>query len=180
MVCCRMRLIHALLLSGIMVLLTHVACAAVQQKGKEQKVVPTQEQTIPDEGRWHLDPGEKWDYRSNPPTSGPHDPVPVRPGFYQAPQPPERLVHSLEHGNIVIYYDHPPAGVFSILKEWAGRYRGKWDGVIVTPLPGLGEGVILTAWRKMLRLEPFDEPQAAAFIETFRGHGPEPGEHEDM
>ncbi len=180
MASCRMRFLLAMLLAGIMVLLTHVACAAAQQKGKVQKVVSTQVQTMPDEGRWHLDPGEKWEYGSNPPTSGPHDPVPVRPGFYQEPQPPEKLVHSLEHGNIVIYYDRPPARVLSILKEWAGRYRGKWDGVVVTHLPGLGEGVILTAWRKVLRLETFDEPQASAFMEAFRGLGPEHGEHADM
>jgi hypothetical protein len=180
MVCYRKRLFHVLPLAGIMVLLTYVACAAAQQKGKEQRVIPTQVQTMPDEGRWHLDPGEKWRYRSSPPTSGPHDPVPVRPGFYKEPQPPERLVHSLEHGTIVIYYDQSPAGVLAILKVWAERYQGKWDGVIVTPLPGLGEAVILTAWQKLLRLDPFDEQQATGFIEAFRGHGPEHGEHDDM
>ncbi len=135
-------------------------------------------QTFPSEGRSHLDPGEKWDYSHYPPTSGPHDPVPVKPGFYGKPQAPEKLVHSLEHGNIVIYYDNPPEPVLRQLEKWAREYTGKWDGVVVTPLPGLGKGVILTAWTKLLRLDPFDPAKASAFMEAFRGKGPEHGQNE--
>ncbi len=135
-------------------------------------------QTFPSEGRSHLDPGEKWDYSHYPPTSGPHDPVPVKPGFYGKPQAPEKLVHSLEHGNIVIYYDNPPEPVLRQLEKWAREYTGKWDGVVVTPLPGLGKGVMLTAWTKLLRLDPFDPAKASAFMEAFRGKGPEHGQNE--
>ncbi len=63
---------------------------------------PAGVETMPNEGRWHLEPGEKWEYKSYPPTSGPHDPKWTRPGFYFEKQPPEKLVHSLEHGIVVI------------------------------------------------------------------------------
>ena len=131
--------------------------------------------TMPDEGRWHLHPGEHWTYDSFPPTSGPHDPVPTPPGFYRKRQPPEKLVHALEHGNIVIYYAHPASEVMARLKKWAKTDTGRFDGVIVTPLPGLGSEVILTAWTKLLRLKPFDLHQAEAFLHAFRGKGPERG-----
>lgn len=60
-----------------------------------------------------------------------------------------------------------------ILKRWAGLYGGQWDGLVVTPKPGLGEAIVLTAWTKLLRLAPFDAEAAAAFIDAFRGRGPE-------
>ena len=137
---------------------------------------PAGTETLPDEGRWHLEPGENWEYRSTPPTSGPHDPKWVRSGFYRTEQPPEKLVHSLEHGNVVIYYDRPAPDVLATLKEWAKRHPGKWDGLIVAHLPGLGQGIFLTAWRKRLRLDQFDAARAQAFLDAFLGHGPESGE----
>ena len=92
-------------------------------------------------------------------------------------QPPEKLVHSLEHGGVVIYYDQPAPAVLATLKQWAKGHPGKWDGVIVTPLPGLGQGIVLTAWRKRLRLDQFDAARAQVFLDAFLGHGPESGEN---
>jgi hypothetical protein len=40
-------------------------------------------------------------------------------------------------------------------------------------MPGIGQQIILTAWTKELRLEEFDAAAAAAFIDRFRGRGPE-------
>jgi hypothetical protein len=45
--------------------------------------------------------------------------------------------------------------------------------MVVTPKPGLGRDVVLTAWGKRLRLSPFEAPAAAGFIDRFRGRGPE-------
>ena len=128
---------------------------------------------FPSEGTAHIRPGERVTYRTEPPTSGPHDAVATSPGFYSEIQPPEKLVHALEHGNIVIYVDRPGPAVLQTLKEWAGQYSGRWDGVIVTPYAGLKRSVILTAWQHRLRLEEFDIVAATAFIDKFRGRGPE-------
>ncbi|MBM3359743.1 MAG: DUF3105 domain-containing protein [Betaproteobacteria bacterium] len=125
------------------------------------------------EGDAHVRPGQIVRYRTDPPTSGPHDPVATVPGFYDRVQAPEKLVHALEHGNIVIYYDRPDPAVLDTLKEWARRHRGTWDGVVVTPYPGLKRAVILTAWQHRLRLEEFDAAAADAFMDQFRGRGPE-------
>jgi hypothetical protein len=128
---------------------------------------------FPSEGDTHVLPGQIVRYRTDPPTSGPHDPVAAAPGFYDRGQPPEKLVHALEHGNVVIYYDRPDPAVLETLKDWVRRHPGNWDGVIVTPYPGLKRGIVLTAWQHMLRLPEFDAAAATAFMDQFRGRGPE-------
>jgi hypothetical protein len=56
------------------------------------------------EGRDHTD--EKVTYDTNPPTSGPHNPVPAQDGVYSAGNEPakENWVHSLEHGRVLFQY----------------------------------------------------------------------------
>ncbi len=124
-------------------------------------------------GGGHLTPGQAYSYADRFPTSGPHDRLWTGPGFYEGPQSPKRLVHAVEHGNIVIYYDTPATGVLDTLKRWAGLYDAQWSGIVVTPMSGSGETIVLTAWNKTLRLEPFDAAAAAAFIDAYRGRGPE-------
>lgn len=126
--------------------------------------------TVPDGGNAHV---ANASYASDYPTTGPHNPNPLAPGFYSREQPLDRLVHSLEHGIIVIYYDEPDDGVLDELRDWSALYRGPWSGVIVTKKPGQGSGVVLAAWRNLLQLEPFEPAVAAAFIDRFRGRGPE-------
>ncbi len=132
-----------------------------------------QVQTSRSDGRRHLNPGERHVYASRFPTSGPHEPVWTPPGFYETPQPPTRLVHALEHGNIVIYIDRPGTEAEATLREWTDQFAGQWDGMVVTKDPGLGAGVVLTAWTKRLDLDGFDAPAAAAFVDAYRGRGPE-------
>lgn len=135
---------------------------------------PTVE-TIPAalDARTHLPPDASYDYRTPFPTSGPHSPRWTEAGFYSEPQRPTELVHALEHGNVVIYYDRPGTAALAQLKRWAEEYQGQWDGVVVVPSSGLGKKVVLTAWEKGLLLERFDAAAAAAFLDDFRGRGPE-------
>lgn len=127
----------------------------------------------PSQGRDHLAPGQSYSYASAFPTSGPHDPTPTAPGLYRTQQPPTRLVHALEHGNIVVYYDRPDAAVMARLEDWARLYDGQWSGLVVTPGRGLGSKIVLTAWTKRLDLDSFEPATAAAFIDAYRGRGPE-------
>ncbi|MEM7222423.1 MAG: DUF3105 domain-containing protein [Pseudomonadota bacterium] len=130
-------------------------------------------QSHPNRGRSHFSPGGSYNYGEPFPTSGPHDPIWLDPGFYHAAMPATRIVHSLEHGNVVIYYDRPGDDVMEMIEDWVGLYPGQWDGLIATPSPGLGSAVMLNAWTKSLELDPFDPIAAAAFIDTYRGRGPE-------
>jgi hypothetical protein len=132
-------------------------------------------ETIPAaaDARTHIPPRAFYDYGTPFPTSGPHSPRWTETGFYSEPQPPTELVHALEHGNIVIYYDQPGSRALEQLKRWAEEHQGQWDGVVVVPSPGLKERVVLTAWEKRLMLDRFDGAAAAAFLDAFRGRGPE-------
>jgi hypothetical protein len=73
----------------------------------------------------------------------------------------------------VIHYDHPMRDVMQMLEDWAHHFADPWARLVVTPKPTLGEEIIVTAWTKMLRLNPFDESVAAVFIDRFRGGAPE-------
>lgn len=130
-------------------------------------------ETLPNRGNDHFDLGQSYDYGVPFPTSGPHARVPLNPGFYDEPQAKTQLVHSVEHGSVVIYFDAPGAEAVGLLKDWAGLYSGQWDGVVAVRSPNLGKTVMLTAWRKQLKLDSFDAAAAAAFIDAYRGRGPE-------
>ena len=73
----------------------------------------------------------------------------------------------------MIYYDKPLPSVLETLKTWASLFRGDRDGIIVVANPGLGTEIVLTAWDKRLQLANFEPSAAAAFIDAFRGRGPE-------
>lgn len=137
------------------------------------KSITSKIKTIASKGTTHLRSGQNHNYEGAYPTSGPHDPRPTQTGFYTSRQKPTRLVHALEHGNIVIYYDKPGDEALETLRSWAVLYSGPWDGVVVTPSAGIGQTIELTAWTKRLTLEKFNRAEAAAFIDMFRGRGPE-------
>ncbi len=121
-------------------------------------------------GREHID--GPVDYGTDFPTSGPHDPSPARPGFYDEPVDLETLVHALEHGNIVIYYDQPSDAAMKLIRSWTDQYQGVWDGVIAVPYEGLGESIVMTSWQHRLELPKIDV-RASFFVDAFRGRGPE-------
>ena len=130
-------------------------------------------ETQVDHGGGHLNPGETYVYSESIPTSGRHDPIPASPAYYEQTQRQTKMVHALEHGNIIIYYSRLDSEAEATVRAWTGLYTGTWDGVLAVPLAGLGEGVVLAAWNKLLRLDKFDAATTAAFIERFRGRGPE-------
>jgi hypothetical protein len=74
---------------------------------RDGKVVPPAGcvlRTFPEQGRSHT--LERVKYRANPPTSGPHHPVPAADGVYAPGGEPqvEKWVHSLAHGRVLIQY----------------------------------------------------------------------------
>lgn len=140
---------------------------------EEGRPAMAQVETPENQGANHVPAGTRVPYDTRFPTSGPHWPSPTRPGHYETPQPNEALVHAIEHGNIVVYYDELSEEDEARLREWTSFYTGTWSAVIATPEEGLGRGVVLTAWDHRMRLDEFDPAPMAAFIEAFRGRGPE-------
>lgn len=60
---------------------------------------------IEDLGRNHVTDIYGIAYNSNPPTSGPHFPIWAKGGIYDRPISDGYLIHSLEHGYVIISYD---------------------------------------------------------------------------
>ena len=129
--------------------------------------------TIPEVGRNHVREGTPMEYRNDPPTSGTHWDIWVDPGFYDRQQPLGALVHSMEHGHVVIFYGDVGDAVLAVIEDWAGSWRGNWDGVVAVPRPELGGGVDVAAWTHHIRMDEFDSAAAAAFVDRYRGRGPE-------
>lgn len=60
---------------------------------------------VGDLGRDHVEAGKEVSYNSNPPTSGPHYADWIRSGVYKEPRDDRYLVHSLEHGYVIMSYN---------------------------------------------------------------------------
>lgn len=73
------------------------------QISSSSKPIPGKE--VADLGRDHVSVGTKATYNSNPPTSGDHYEDWIKKGIYTEPVEDGYLIHSLEHGYVVISYN---------------------------------------------------------------------------
>jgi hypothetical protein len=117
-------------------------------------------------------------YPSIPPVSGPHAPTPFPAGVYATPPPLDRVVHSLEHASVVIWYDLGIASdELTRIKEFV-RTSGEGNHVIVAPYdyPDEGEAgrlpsgttMVLAAWHHLRTCERPSLAVAFDFIEHYR------------
>lgn len=96
--------------------------------------------------RDHLGPGDPpVDYPSDPPTSGLHHPVPAPDGAYAEAPDVERLVHTLEHSRVIVWFDRDlPAKARASLKAY---YDSDDALMVLVPDPtGMEYEVAATAW----------------------------------
>jgi hypothetical protein len=127
------------------------------------------------EGRTHLSPDDKPPkYKTNPPTSGSHNPVPAEDGAYRTTPGNVHLVHSLEHGRIIVQYKP------TISKRELARLKGLFDEdpyhMILVPNKRMPYEVAVTAWGHLagcdkMTDETFDVIRT--FTERYRDKGPE-------
>jgi uncharacterized protein DUF3105 len=130
--------------------------------------------SFPSEGRDHTT--SPVTYKTNPPTSGAHHPVPAPDGEYANGAPPkERYVHSLEHGRIVLQYrpgasPAARAGLRAVFEE-------DKDRMLLFPNDtGMPYEVAATAWTHLLACPRYNARVPAAlraFRDAYRGKAPE-------
>ena len=132
-------------------------------------------ETFPNEGNTHMPVGTDIHYNTDPPTSGNHYPDPQPGGFYTTPIAPPFLVHSMEHGGVIIYYDiaHVSQADLTTLQALAAAHPGNYGQVVVVPRSDAAFPIILTAWTHRLRLTAYDQTAISGFLALFLGHGPE-------
>ena len=125
------------------------------------------------EGRGHtLKPMH---YKTAPPTSGPHNPVPAHDAAYLKSPGNEHLVHALEHGRVIYWFKATtPAPVRGALKKLYDE-----DKALVVLAPDTAPfpyAVAATAWGKLLGCSNWNAkvPDALrAFRDAYRLKGPE-------
>jgi hypothetical protein len=121
----------------------------------------------------HVTRGETHElYNSNPPTSGPHygDSV-AGPGIKNEQLPDELVLHSMEHGAVVLWYRHDlPESDVDKLKSVFSSASGK---KIMLPRENLDTPIALASWNYLLNLEVIDEAKIKEFIETNNDRAPE-------
>ena len=127
-------------------------------------------QVLPDEGQAHLSAGETPTYKQSPPTSGTHNPVPLPSGVYDTNVDVTQLVHSLEHGYIIFYYNGISQDEINQLINIRNSDSFK---IIVAPYPNMENRVALVAWNHMQTCNGVNEQAIRSFTAQFRNQGPE-------
>jgi Protein of unknown function (DUF3105) len=148
--------------------------AALPQAAKAAKCVL---RNPPDEGNVHLLPSQPTPkYKSNPPTSGNHDPIPLANGAYDAPITNFRhAVHSLEHGRIEVEYKADLSGAEQL--KIKGVVDEDFRDMILFQNPSMPWQVAAAAWDHYLGCKTYNSKvldAIRAFRDTYRDHGPEP------
>lgn len=138
-------------------------------KQDERLSKPLLGQEIKVESRNHLPDGTQITYNSNPPAGGDHYAIPQHAGIYDKPPADGNLVHSLEHGAVILWYkaDLSKSDVEK-LKNIFNQISGK--GIMV-PRKNLDVPVAVTSWGRLLKLQTIDEKQIKAFFETNMNRG---------
>ncbi len=140
---------------------------------------------FPIASRQHIPDGTTaTDYNSDPPTSGQHYDTPALAGFYDDAIPDEQLVHNLEHGYVVIYYNcsNLTADACQNLKaqiqngiDRAGLDRFTQSSkLIAVPRPAMADLITYTSWGRLYRADQFGLDQFLQYVEENRSQPPAP------
>ena len=123
-------------------------------------------------------------YTSEPPTSGAHDPVPAEDGAYADGPAKVNLVHTLEHGRVIVWFKS------SLPEDQRANLKALFDEdqyqLVLVPNAEMKPAVAATAWNKdpepngtgRLLECPTYKPEIFDALRSFkdehRGRGPEP------
>jgi hypothetical protein len=163
---------------GFLVLFGYAIWASFQPE-------PQLGEAVPIAGQEHIPLGQKAvDWNTDPPTSGQHYDQPAEGGFYEVAPPDEQLVHNLEHGYIILYYncaglnDTACTALHEDIQQsmsQAGVSRNtRTPKLIAAPRQTMENRITLTSWGRIYRVDSFDSTEYALFVEQYRDQAPEP------
>jgi hypothetical protein len=120
-------------------------------------------------------------YSTNPPSGGDHYGVWAAFQSYDTPVRPGFLVHSLEHGAVVFWYDCPEGCADEVAEVEAFIAALPEDPLCVAvprraalvPYPELGSRWAASAWGFALTADCFDADEFGSFYTEHTGQGPE-------
>ncbi len=136
-----------------------------------------------DEGATHVPCTQSVPYMTNPPSSGNHYACWAAYRTYTSPIPWGNLVHSLEHGAMILLYNCPQGCAADVAAMQAfidglpldancGASLGK-DRIILMPDPDLDVRFAATAWTWTLKADCFDPGAFRQFFDQHYDHGRE-------
>ena len=123
----------------------------------------------------HIDNDQTVEYSTSPATSGDHWATPISCGFYEDGLSDERIVHNLEHGNIVVSYNLAS-------EEEVDRLRDALESIGKNAIWGVARSydkipsgtVALAAWGVLDTMQEVDKDRIKTFFDTYSGAlGPE-------
>jgi hypothetical protein len=129
------------------------------------------------EGNTHIDDETKVTYKTDPPTSGNHNPQPAGDGVYsKAPSALDmrHFVHTLEHGRIEVQYD--PSLPRSQIDRLGGLYNEDPYHMVLFPNRDMSYQVAATAWGHLVGCKKLTDKTydaLRAFRDRYRDQGPE-------
>jgi len=134
----------------------------------------------------HIQIGEQHEvYNSDPPTSGPHYAEPAQAGFYNEALPDEQLVHNLEHGYVIIWYNCTSLGgtacqnfktqIQAVMDQAGPVSVSGSNKLIAVPRPSLVGSLAASSWGRLYQPDAFNADELLLFIKDFRNKAPEPG-----
>ncbi len=141
-----------------------------------------------DMGRKHVPAGSLATPSANLATSGDHYDDWTKAGVYDTPQDDGNLIHSLEHGYVVISYkcfttqnksgESSPSAQNDNCDQRKNQLKQIFEKkgkrkLIVVPRPQMNTKITLSAWNYIDKLDNFDEKKIVDFIDTYRDQGPE-------
>ena len=112
-------------------------------------------------------------YNSNPPTSGNHNPNPAAFKIYDNPVPKENLVHSMEHGGVIVWYNTDNQQVIDQLKSVVQGELERRKQVVMSKYTDMEPDTIaLTAWTRLDKfpVSDFNKDRVKTFIEKLDKH----------
>ena len=132
---------------------------------------------LEDEGAEHISKeSEIPEYKTDPPTSGNHNPEQLADGAYSEEPELWWAVHSMEHGRVEIQYspDLPEEDQLAL----KGVFDQRPDGVLLFPNSEMPYDVAVTAWTQLMGCPTYEGAATLDAIRDFRdtyiGLGPEP------
>jgi hypothetical protein len=138
--------------------------------GKAQGCSPVTREALDPNYLVHvLEDSPSLEYRSDPPTSGPHQPGPPVHGVVDHALSRPVQVGILERGDVVIQY-RPDDVDAADLESLAS---GEDSRVVVAPNPDLPEPVVATAWLYKRTCDRAATDPLQAFVDARIGHGPD-------
>jgi hypothetical protein len=135
---------------------------------------------IPIAGAQHIEEGvEATDWNSDPPTSGQHFARWAQSGFYDEAIPDGYLVHAMEHGYIIVYFNCGAVSVdcdtFKSEIETAIAAAGNDPNtntikLTAVPRPSMTNPITYASWGHLYKADLFVPDELVLYVQTYRSN----------